>query len=130
MHSKSFTSGPESADHASVRACVQTYLDGHALNSAAHMHQAFLPSAHVEGHRQGVFTSRPLAEYCAAFKGSPAVDEASRVRRIEWVDVVGDAAAAKATLVHGDMTFTDFFVLLKVAGAWKIANKVYSTQQA
>lgn len=130
MQPKSLTSGSESADHASVRACVQTYLDGHALNSATHMHQAFLPTAHVEGHRQGVFTSRPLTEYCVAFKGSPAIDEASRVRHIDWIDVVGDAAAAKATLVHGDITFTDFFVLLKVAGAWKIANKVYSTQRA
>jgi Putative lumazine-binding len=130
MQAKSLTSGPESADHASVRACVQTYFDSHALNSATHIHQAFLPSAHVEGNRQGVFTSWPLAEYCVSFKGSPAIDEASRVRRIEWIDVVGDAAAAKATLVHGDITFTDFFVLLKVTGDWKIANKVYSTQRA
>ena len=33
----------------------------------------------------------------------------------------------RATLVHGATTFTDYFVLLKVDGAWKIANKVYSS---
>ena len=33
---------------------------------------------------------------------------------------------ARATLVHGATTFVDYFVLLKVDGAWKIANKVYS----
>lgn len=30
--------------------------------------------------------------------------------------------------VHGATTFTDYFVLLKVDGAWKIANKVYSSR--
>jgi hypothetical protein len=33
----------------------------------------------------------------------------------------------RATLVHGPATFTDYFVLLKVNGEWKIANKVYSS---
>ena len=35
---------------------------------------------------------------------------------------------AGATLVHGPTTFTDYFVLLKVDGEWKIANKVYSSR--
>jgi hypothetical protein len=34
---------------------------------------------------------------------------------------------ARATLVHGQTTFVDYFVLLKVDGEWKIANKVYSS---
>jgi hypothetical protein len=34
----------------------------------------------------------------------------------------------RATLVHGATTFTDYFVLLKVDGEWKIANKVYSSR--
>jgi hypothetical protein len=55
----------------------------------------------------------------------PVADEPQRSRSIHWIDVTGDAAAAKATLSHGATTFTDYFVLLKVAGQWKIANKVY-----
>lgn len=35
---------------------------------------------------------------------------------------------ASATLVHGATTFTDYFVLLKVDGVWKIANKVYASR--
>lgn len=35
--------------------------------------------------------------------------------------VRGDGEAA---LVYGATTFTDYFVLLKVDGEWKIANKV------
>ena len=38
------------------------------------------------------------------------------------------AATAKATLVRGATTFTDYFVLLKVGGQWRIANKVYHGQ--
>ena len=29
------------------------------------------------------------------------------------------------TLRHGETTFTDMFVLLRVDGGWRIANKVY-----
>ena len=35
---------------------------------------------------------------------------------------------AGATLVHGQTTFTDYFVLLKEGNTWKIANKVYSSR--
>lgn len=115
---------PTSEDQA-VRQAIATYLRGHAEGSPAHMRAAFLPSAHVEGNRDGVFTSWDLNTYCALFKGQPAPDEATRLRSIDWVDVTGDSAAAKATLVHGATTFTDYFVLLKVDGLWKIANKVY-----
>lgn len=114
-----------SPDHDAVRRTLDDYLRGHAQASAAAMRAAFLPSAHIEGNRQGRFTSWTLDDYVQLFNGTPAPDEATRQRRIDWIDVDGDAAAAKATLVHGALTFTDYFVLLKVDGAWRIANKVY-----
>ena len=58
------------------------------------------------------------------FAGKPAPDEASRTRTIDRVDISGDAAMVKATLVA--TTFTDYFVLLKINNEWKIANKVYT----
>ena len=36
--------------------------------------------------------------------------------------------AARVTLAHGAMTFIDFFVLLKTADGWKIANKAFHGQ--
>ena len=69
-----------------------------------------------------------VAEYCSRFNGKPAADEASRKRTIDRVEVSGSAAMAGATLVHGQTTFTDFFVLLKEGSTWKIANKVYSSR--
>ena len=114
------------SDDQAVRAVVNQYFKGHATGQAEEMRKAFLPTAHIEGIRQGVFTSWTVDQYVANFRGTPAADEASRKRTIDSVDISGTAAMVKATLVHGATTFTDYFVLLKVDGAWKIANKVYS----
>lgn len=112
-------------DEAGVQATLEQYLQGHATGDPAWMRRAFLPTAHIEGIREGGFTSWSLDEYCRLFTGTPAADEATRQRRIDAIDIHGTAASAKATLIHGATTFTDYFVLLKVDGVWKIANKVY-----
>ena len=117
----------QSSDEAGVRAAIQQYFKGHATRDAATMRAAFLPTAHIEGVRQGRFTSWTVDAYTANFKGTPAATEASNRRTIDSIDIMGTAAMARATLVHGQTTFTDYFVLLKVDGAWKIANKVYSS---
>jgi len=113
-------------DADAVRVPLNHYLMGHATGDSSHMRKAFLPTAHIEGLREGKFVSWTLDEYCARFSGPPEPDEATRHRTIDSVDVTGDAAMARATLVHGATTFTDYFVLVKVGGEWKIANKVYS----
>ncbi|MDQ3168656.1 MAG: nuclear transport factor 2 family protein [Acidobacteriota bacterium] len=117
----------QTSEEAGVRAAIDQYFKGHATNDAATMRGSFLPTAHIEGNRRGQFTAWTVEQYVANFKGAPPADEASRKRTIDRVDVNGTAAMARATLVHGATTFTDYFVLLKVDGAWKIANKVYSS---
>jgi hypothetical protein len=123
-----WTAFAQTSDEQSVRAAINQYFRGHATGSADEMRKAFLPTAHIEGVRSGKFTSWTVDEYCANFKGNPAADESSRKRSIDSVNVSGTAATASATLVHGATTFTDYFVLLKVDGEWKIANKVYSSR--
>jgi hypothetical protein len=108
-----------------IRAAINHYFKGHATGDASHMRKAFLPTAHIEGIREGKFTSWTVDEYCANFKGKPAGDETARVRTIDVIDVSGNSGMAKATLVHGGTVFTDYFVLLKVGDEWRIANKVY-----
>lgn len=118
----------QSPDEAGVRAAVNQYLKGHATGDPVEMRRAFLPTAHIEGIRDGKVVSWTVDEYCSRFSAKPASDEASRIRTIDHVDVSGTAAMARATLVHGATTFTDYFVLLKQDGEWKIANKVYSSR--
>lgn len=116
----------DSTEDAAVRKPLQAYLQGHASGDGAYIRQAFLPSAHIEGIRDGKFLSWTAEEYIAGFKGSPPTDEAQRKRRIDSVDVNGTAAMARVTLDYPSGTFTDYFVLLKVEGEWKIANKVWT----
>ncbi len=117
-------------DEAGVRAALTHYLQGHATGDPSHMRKAFLPTAHIEGQRDGKFVSMTLDEYCARFPGKPADDEAARRRTIDTVDITGNAAMARATLAHGQTTLRDYFVLLKVDGEWRIANKTFSAVPA
>ena len=113
-------------EDAAVRKPLEAYLQSHATGDATHMRSAFLPTAHIEGIRDGTFLSWTADEYIAGFKGKPAEDEAKRKRSIDQVDVTGNAAMARVTLDYPSGTFTDYFVLLKVDGEWKIANKVWT----
>ncbi|TQK70411.1 3-hydroxyisobutyrate dehydrogenase-like beta-hydroxyacid dehydrogenase [Nocardioides sp. SLBN-35] len=115
---------PAHADPA-VLAPLRDYAAGHATGDASYHRRAFLPTAHVEGLREGRFTSWTLEEYCALFTGSPAPDEPTRRRRVDRVDVTGSTGTATMTLHHGPDVFTDSFALLRVDGAWRIANKTY-----
>ncbi|WP_439680145.1 nuclear transport factor 2 family protein [Embleya sp. MST-111070] len=104
---------------------LRTYIRGHATGDPAHFRAAFLPTAHVEGIRDGAFVSWGLDEYCALFPGRPAPDEPTRSRRIDTVDVHGTVATATMTLRHGTDTFTDLFLLAHVDEKWRITNKAY-----
>ncbi len=123
------TSEPRfNAEQLAVLEPIQNYFQGHAQDNADFMRKAFLPTAHIESMREGVFTSWPLDVYCERFKGTPATDEAQRRRTTDWIEVHGNAACARITLVHGAMTFVDYFVLLKTEQGWKIANKAFQGQ--
>jgi 3-hydroxyisobutyrate dehydrogenase-like beta-hydroxyacid dehydrogenase len=104
---------------------LRAYIRGHATGDPAHFRAAFLPTAHIEGMRNGAFTSWGLDDYCAHFHGQPASDEPARSRRIDAVDVHGAVATASMTLRHGAETFTDIFLLVHADGEWRIANKAY-----
>ena len=119
----------EDDDIKQINQVIGRYFRGHATANADTMRAAFLPTAHIEGIRNGAFTSWTVDQYVANFRGTPAQDESSRTRVIDVIDKVGTAAMVKATLKHGATTFTDYFVLLKSDGKWLIANKVYHGQR-
>jgi hypothetical protein len=107
---------------------LQAYLQGHATGQAAWMREAFLPLARIVGIREGKLVSLTVEEFCGLFGGSPAEDEATRLRTIDSIESAGNMAYARLTLVHGPVTFSDWMLLLEVGGVWKIASKVYSAR--
>ena len=122
---KNLTNNPEEA---AVRVPLELYMRGHAEDNAEHMRAAFMPTARLESVREGPLTSWDVDFYCQRFKNTPAADEATRVRTIDALDIHGTAASAKVTLVHGNITFIDYFLLLKTEQGWKIANKAFHAQ--
>lgn len=127
-HRLSIAAGVDVPD--SVLAPLVAYAAGHATGDTAHFRRAFLPTAHVEGLRDGRFVSWDLEDYCANFTGLPAADESSRSRRIEHVAVTGTVGTATMTLQHRPDTFTDVFLLVRDDGRWWIANKAYHRDRA
>ena len=117
---------PEVVADLAVLEPLHAYALTHATGDPAYLPEAFLPTAHVEGYRDGAFVSMDLETFAGLFTG-PAPDEATRSRRVERLDVRGSVATAVMTLRHGDVDFADVFVLLRdpASGAWRIANKAY-----
>jgi hypothetical protein len=120
--------GRRSADEAAVRETLQHYLNGHATGKADEFRAAMRPEGTMYFLREGQFTRVSLEEYiarAAAGSGQPAPDEAKRKRRIEFVDVTGDAAVAKLVLDYPDVKLTDYMELLRIDGTWRIVAKTF-----
>lgn len=108
---------------------LHAYALGHATGSPDHFRRAFRDTAHIEGIRDGAFTSWEMETYCGHFDG-PAEDEEERSRIVDSVQVTGTVATAAMTLHHGENVFTDLFLLVRDADGWQIANKVYHRARA
>jgi 3-hydroxyisobutyrate dehydrogenase-like beta-hydroxyacid dehydrogenase len=117
---------PEIVADPAVLRPLHAYALTHATGDARHLPDAFLPTAHIEGYRDGEFSSWDLESFAGVFSGQPAADEATRTRRIERLNVRGSVATAVMTLHHGEVDFTDVFVLVRRPDdTWRIANKAY-----
>ena len=118
------------ADEAAVRAALQHYIQGHATGDGAHMRIAFHPQARLFWSSADTLATRTSEEYIGRMGGKPAADEATgvRKRRIESVDVTGNAAIGKIVLDYPDAYIVDYMSLVKTKGEWKIVNKIFMTE--
>ena len=110
---------------AGVRACIDLYFRGHATGDGEHFRRAFHPDAKLFFIRDGKVTQVTLEEYAGRAPGKPAADEEKRKRRIENIDITGNAATAKIILEYPGVTLTDYMSLLKIGDEWKIVNKIF-----
>lgn len=117
------------AEEAAVRAAIDHYFRGHATGQGEHFRKVFHPDSKLYAVRGGKFWTLTSEEYAARAPGKPAPDEAQRKRRIESVDVAGNAAVAKVVLDYPAVRFTDYMSMLKIDGEWKIVNKTFSEER-
>jgi hypothetical protein len=118
----------QNSDEAAVRVPLENYLMAHATGDPAYARKAF----HTEGNmiwiKDGKYTTESFDHFIKrAFTGKPASDEAERKngRKIESINVAGNAAVAKIVLDYPSVKFVDYMTLLKIGSEWKIVNKSF-----
>ena len=115
-----------SPEDAAVRkAITDHYFKAHATGSGDPLKGMFVDEGRMMWVQDGQLRTRTSAEYISGFKGTPAPDEARRVRKVLMTDVTGDVAIAKVELDYPDGRFVDYFTLAKLAGEWKIIHKTF-----
>lgn len=115
----------QDADEASIRETIQHYFQGHATGNGDYFRKAFHPEAKLFFIRDGKLTQWTSEEYISRANGKPAADEALRKRKIDSIDLSGNAAVVKVTLDYPKVVFTDYMSMLKIEGQWKIINKTF-----
>lgn len=113
------------SEAAAARVPLENYIQGHATGNGHFMRKAFHTEAKIMAFRDGKMMNLTAEEFASRFNGKPAADEAQRKRRIESVEITGNAGIGKIVLEYPTVTFTDYMSLLKVDNEWKIVNKVF-----
>lgn len=116
------------SEAALARIPLENYIKAHATGDPEYARKAF----HTEGNmiwiRDGKYSSETFDAFIKrAFTGKPAADEEKRKdgRKIEAVDITGNAAVARIVLDYPAVKFVDYMTLLKIDGEWKIVNKSF-----
>ncbi|MEP3277681.1 MAG: nuclear transport factor 2 family protein [Stappiaceae bacterium] len=116
----------EFAEYKAVAAALEPYIIAAKTGDGALTRTAFFDHAHIVGSVNGTFHNRDADSFKGAISQGGASPEVQH--HIAWIDISGPAAAAKIEFInwHG-LRFTDFFVLYRKDGEWKISGKVYDS---
>jgi hypothetical protein len=119
------TTGTEQAE---ITRAVNLYAEGVRDGDAAKLREAFHPQAWMFGSLAGTRYDEPIDELIALVDGKPVDVDGSFQARVVSVEQVGDAAFAvlEEDGFWGTVSFTDFFTLARIDGAWKIVNKTFA----
>ena len=116
------------AETAAARIPLEHYINAHATGNPDYIRKAFFPDAKIMAFRDGKLLNLSVEEFASRFSGKPAADESQRKRRIDSLNITGNAGVARIVLDYPDTTLTDYMSLLKVNGEWKIVNKVFNAE--
>lgn len=109
---------------AQITKTLMHYIEGTANGQPERLREAFHPDFNLFTVTADSLQIRSGAQYIAGVKKGQT---ANRVGRIISIDYENDAAIAKAEIVvPGWRIFTDYFLLLKYKGSWKIVHKSYT----
>jgi hypothetical protein len=118
-------SAEDTSEYPSIRATLMDYIEGTGKGEPERLHRAFHPDFNLYAVTQeDSLLIRDGEKYIADVK--PGV-VTKRIGKILAIDYVNNAAMAKVEIAIPDWRiFTDYFLLLKYEGSWKIVHKSYT----
>ena len=109
-----------------ITATLMDYIDGTANGEPEKLKRAFHPDFNLYTISNDSLWVRSGEKYVSNIKEG---EKSNRIGRIISIDYENDAAIAKAEIVIPNWRiFTDYFLLLKYEGRWKIVQKSYTSR--
>lgn len=114
-----------SAERDRITKTLTDYMDGTANGEPEKLKQAFHPDFKLYTVTEdNELLIRSGEQYIAEIKSG---EKMKRIGRIVSIDVENNAATAKVEILMPNFRlYTDYFLLLKYAGSWKIVQKSYT----
>lgn len=115
------------SDIEQISETLMDYIEGTANGEPERLRKAFHPSFNLYTVTKDTLWIRSGEQYIANIKVG---EKNNRIGRIISIDFEKDAAMAKAEIVVPNWRiFTDYFLLLKYEGTWKIVQKSYTWRE-
>ena len=115
---------PSKTELDQISATLMDYIEGTANGEPERLRKAFHPDFNLFTVTRDSLNIRSGEKYIANIKVG---EKTSRIGRIISIDYEKDAAMAKAEIIVPNWRiFTDYFLLLKYEGSWKIVHKSYT----
>lgn len=112
---------------AQITNTLMDYIEGTANGEPDRLRKAFHPDFNLFTIAEDSLWIRSGEKYIMSVKEG---EKNNRIGRIISIDYEKDAAIAKAEIVIPNWRiFTDYFLLLKYQGSWKIVHKSYTYKE-
>ena len=117
----------EKSDFEQISETLMDYINGTGNGNAEQVRRAFHPGFNLYTVTKDSLWIRSGDDYITNIKVG---EKNNRIGRIISIDYEKDAATAKAEIVIPNWRiFTDYFLLLKYEGSWKIVQKSYTWRE-
>lgn len=127
LHSEKIYAQAAKSDLDQVTEILMDYIEGTANGQPERLRKAFHPDFNLYTVANDTLWTRSGKQYIDNVKSG---EKTNRVGRIISIDIEEDAAMAKVEIVIPNVrVFTDYFLILKYEGVWKIVHKSYSWRE-
>ena len=110
-----------------ITSTLMDYIEGTANGEPERLKKAFHPDFNLYTIKNDSLWIRSGEQYISNVKEG---EKSNRIGRIISIDFEKDAATAKAEIIIPNWRiFTDYFLLLKYEGNWKIVHKSYTWRE-